>query len=70
MIPIPQYPLYTATIAEYNAYGVSQYIPYNLHVRFFVQFFHARRIIVLSDVDRKVAFCVVELKGPTQNYSE
>ena len=24
MIPIPQYPLYTATIAEYNAYGVSQ----------------------------------------------
>jgi len=22
MIPIPQYPLYTATIAEYNAYGV------------------------------------------------
>jgi len=23
MIPIPQYPLYTATIAEYNAYGVS-----------------------------------------------
>jgi len=26
MIPIPQYPLYTATIAEYNAYGVSGYI--------------------------------------------
>lgn len=23
MIPIPQYPLYTATIAEYNAYAVS-----------------------------------------------
>ena len=23
MIPIPQYPLYTATIAEYNAYTVS-----------------------------------------------
>lgn len=23
MIPIPQYPLYTATIAEYNAYPVS-----------------------------------------------
>ena len=23
MIPIPQYPLYTATIAEFNAYGVS-----------------------------------------------
>ena len=22
MIPIPQYPLYTATIAEYNAYPV------------------------------------------------
>ena len=22
MIPIPQYPLYTASIAEYNAYGV------------------------------------------------
>lgn len=25
MIPIPQYPLYTATIAEYNAYPVSTY---------------------------------------------
>jgi len=24
MIPIPQYPLYTATIAEFNAYGVSR----------------------------------------------
>ena len=24
MIPIPQYPLYTATIAEYNAYQVSR----------------------------------------------
>ena len=24
MIPIPQYPLYTATAAEYNAYPVSQ----------------------------------------------
>ena len=23
MIPVPQYPLYTATIAEYNAYPVS-----------------------------------------------
>ncbi len=23
MIPIPQYPLYTATIAEFNAYPVS-----------------------------------------------
>jgi len=23
MIPIPQYPLYTATIAEYNAFPVS-----------------------------------------------
>jgi len=23
MIPIPQYPLYTATIAEFNAYAVS-----------------------------------------------
>ena len=23
MIPIPQYPLYTATLAEYNAYPVS-----------------------------------------------
>lgn len=26
MIPIPQYPLYTATIAEYNAYPVSYYL--------------------------------------------
>ena len=24
LIPIPQYPLYTATIAEYNAYPVSE----------------------------------------------
>lgn len=26
MIPIPQYPLYTATIAEYNAYPVGEVI--------------------------------------------
>jgi len=26
MIPIPQYPLYTATIAEYNAFPVSNQI--------------------------------------------
>ncbi|XP_048772562.2 alanine aminotransferase 1-like [Ostrea edulis] len=26
MIPIPQYPLYTATIAEYNAYPISYYL--------------------------------------------
>lgn len=26
MIPIPQYPLYTATIAEYNAYGIGYYL--------------------------------------------
>ena len=26
MIPIPQYPLYTATIAEYNAQPVSIYL--------------------------------------------
>ena len=26
MIPIPQYPLYTATIAEYNAYGIPYYL--------------------------------------------
>lgn len=26
MIPIPQYPLYTATIAEFNAYGIGYYL--------------------------------------------
>ena len=36
MIPIPQYPLYTATIAEYNAYPVSSFTKTNMHVPYFI----------------------------------
>lgn len=46
MIPIPQYPLYTATIAEYNAYAVSALILFEesfffaVMLLFFLDFIH------------------------------
>ena len=33
MIPIPQYPLYTATLAEYNAYAVGTGTRISIEIR-------------------------------------